>query len=43
MPSAPRLERLREEDKTVVSIGWGDPDEGKTIEHEAGPEQLDKD
>jgi hypothetical protein len=29
-------ERRREEGKTVVSIGWGGPDDGKTIEHEAG-------
>jgi hypothetical protein len=31
-------ERLRDEGKHVVSIGRGDPDGGKTIEHEAGPE-----
>jgi hypothetical protein len=34
-------ERLREEGKPAVSIGWGDG--GKTIEHEAGPEAPNKD
>jgi hypothetical protein len=34
-------ERLRDEGKPVVSIGWGDG--GKTIEHEPGPEPSNKD
>jgi hypothetical protein len=34
-------ERLREEGKPVVSIGWGDG--GQLIEHEAGPEPSNKD
>jgi hypothetical protein len=34
-------ERLRDEEKHVVSIGWGDG--GKTIEHEADPESSNKD
>jgi len=34
-------ERLRDEGKPVVGIGWGDG--GKTIEHEAGPEPSNKD
>jgi hypothetical protein len=34
-------ERLRDEGKPVVSIGWGDA--GKTIEHEANPEPSNKD
>ena len=34
-------ERLRDEGKTLVSIGWGDG--GKTIEHQAGPEASSKD
>ena len=38
---AAERERLRDEGKTVVSIGWGDG--GKTIEHEAGPEPSNKD
>jgi hypothetical protein len=37
------MERLREEGKHVVSIGWGDPDDGKTIEHEASPGPSNKD
>jgi hypothetical protein len=40
---AAEIERLREEGKQVVSIGWGDPDGSKTIEHEANPEDLNKD
>ena len=35
------VEQLREEGKTVVSIGWGDG--GKTIEHEARAEPSNKD
>jgi hypothetical protein len=38
---AAEAERLRDEGKQVVSIGWGDG--GKTIEHEAGPEPSHKD
>jgi hypothetical protein len=34
-------ERLRDEGKTVVAIGWGD--DGKTIEHKTGPEPSNKD
>jgi hypothetical protein len=34
-------ERLRDEGKSVVSIGWGDGD--KTIEHAACPEPSNKD
>ena len=34
-------ERLRDEGKPVVSIGWGDG--GKTIEHEADPKTSSKD
>ena len=37
---AAEAERLRDEGKPVVSIGWGDG--GKTIEHEAGPELSNK-
>jgi hypothetical protein len=37
------VERLRDEGKHVVSIGWGDPEGGKTIEHEASPERSNKD
>jgi hypothetical protein len=33
-------DRLRDEGKPVVSIGWSDG--GKTIEHEAGPEPSNK-
>jgi hypothetical protein len=40
---AAEAERLREVGKTVISIGWGDPDGGKTIEHESGPESSNKD
>jgi hypothetical protein len=38
------IERLREEGKRVVEIGWDDPDgdDTKTIEHQAGPEPSDK-
>jgi hypothetical protein len=35
-------ERLREEGKTMIGIGWGDPAGGKTIEHRANPEPPDK-
>jgi hypothetical protein len=38
---AAEAERLTDEGKSVVSIGWGD--DGKTIEHEAGPQPSDKD
>src|SRR5580693_7699456 len=34
---AAEVERLRE-GKQVISIGWGNPDDDKTIEHEASPE-----
>jgi hypothetical protein len=38
------IERLRDEGKTVASIGWGDPDDdGKTIEHESGMETIERD
>ena len=37
---AAEAERLREEGKHVVSLGWGDG--GKTIEHEAGREPSSK-
>ena len=30
-------ERLTDEGKDVVTIGWGDPNDGKTIEHDCGP------
>jgi hypothetical protein len=36
-------ERLRDERKHVVRIGWGEPEDGKTIEHEASPEPSNKD
>jgi hypothetical protein len=36
-------ERLRDKGEHVVSIGWGDPDGGKTIEHEGSPEPSNKD
>ena len=26
----------------TVALGWGDPDDGKTIEHEVGPEASNK-
>jgi hypothetical protein len=35
-------ERQRDEGKHVVSIGWGDTEGGKTIEHEASPEPSNK-
>ena len=35
-------ERLRAEEKHVVSIGWGDPEGGKIIEHGASPEPSNK-
>jgi hypothetical protein len=38
---AAEAERLRDEGKQVVSIGWGVA--GKTIEHEAGPLPSDRD
>jgi hypothetical protein len=25
----------------MISISWGDPDDGKTIEHEANPEPFE--
>jgi hypothetical protein len=40
---AAEAERLHEEGKQVVSVGWGDPEGGKTIEHEAGPERSNRD
>jgi hypothetical protein len=40
---AAAAERLRGAGKPVASIGWGDPDDGKTIEHEANPEPSNKD
>jgi hypothetical protein len=40
---AAEAERLRDEGKHVVSVGWDDPEDGKTIEHEAGPEPSCKD
>ena len=40
---AAEAERLREEGKTVASIGWSDPNGGKTIEHEANSEDWNKD
>ena len=40
---AAKAERLRDEGKTVAAIGWGDPDGSKTIEHEANPEDSNKD
>jgi hypothetical protein len=40
---AAEIERLPEEGKTVVSIGWSDPNDGKTIEHEANREPSGKD
>jgi hypothetical protein len=42
-PPRAEADRLREEGKTVISIGWGAPDGGKTIEHEARPEPSSKD
>jgi hypothetical protein len=36
-------ERLLDEGKHVASTGWGDPEGGKTIDHEAGPEPSSKD
>ena len=42
-PRRPEAERLREEGKQVIAIGWGDPDDGKTIDHEANPEPSSKD
>jgi hypothetical protein len=39
---AAEAERLRDEGEQVVSIGWGDPDSSKTIEHEAGPVPSNK-
>jgi hypothetical protein len=32
---------MRDEGKPVVSVGWGY--DGKTIEHDAGPEASNKD
>jgi transcription elongation factor len=34
--------RAREDGKQVTSIGWGNPDDGKTIDHEASPEPSNK-
>ena len=38
---AAEAERLRDEGKHLVSIGWGDG--SKTIEHEAGPQPSSED
>jgi hypothetical protein len=38
-----RAGELREEGKTVASIGWCDPEASKTLEHEADPEGSNKD
>jgi hypothetical protein len=35
-------ERLREEGKTVICIGWVDPAGGKLIEHEPDSHNVDK-
>jgi hypothetical protein len=40
---AAEAERLLDEGKTVISIGWGGPEAEKTIEHEASPEPSNKD
>jgi hypothetical protein len=40
---AAEAEWLREEGQTVISLGWGEPENGKTIEHEANPEPSNKD
>jgi hypothetical protein len=37
------IERLQDESKTVVTIGWDDTEGRKTIEHEANPKAPDKD
>jgi hypothetical protein len=37
------IERLQDEGKTVVSIGWVDPAGGKTIDHDASAEPPNKD
>jgi hypothetical protein len=39
---AAEIERLRDEGKHVVSIGWDDPTECQTIDHEASPEPSNK-
>jgi hypothetical protein len=39
--AAAERERLRDEGKHAVSIGWGDG--GNTIEHDAGPGPSNKD
>ena len=39
---AAEAERLREEGKQVISIGWGSPDDDKTIEHEGQPRGLEQ-
>jgi hypothetical protein len=36
-------ERLRDEGKHVVSLGRGDPEGGRTIEHEPSPERSNED
>jgi hypothetical protein len=46
MPRRPRPSGLREEGKTVVSIGWDDgpvdkPEDGPLIEHEPQPSNKD--
>jgi hypothetical protein len=40
---ADEAERLREEGKPVVSIGWGDGGSDKTIEHEPNPRPSSED
>lgn len=40
---AAEAERLREEGKPVVSIGWGDGGSDKTIEHEPNPRPSSED
>jgi hypothetical protein len=39
---AAEAERLLDEGKTVISIGWRSPDDGKAIEQETGPEPSNK-
>jgi uncharacterized protein YndB with AHSA1/START domain len=41
--AAAEIERLHEEGKTVISIGWGDPGGCNAIEHEANPEESNRD
>ena len=39
---ASEIERLREEGKTIVSIGRGSPDDGETIEYEPNPQPSNR-